>query len=195
MKAAACLALLLALPASATNIVVNPGFEQGIAGWTMHHFSAVSDPKWLLAGGHSVIGWNCLGGDCLDTLHRGSYVSQLLATTPGQQYDLGFWIQSLQGDAAYSVFWDGKLLDTRPAANGAKFAVGYTALVATTSTTLLEVHGRNTPRLIAFDDFSVVPTLVKWPVAAVPEPGALLLMAAGAAALAWSRRRQTARES
>lgn len=181
---------LLAMPTGATNIVRNPGFEEGTAFWKSPMFIIDSDPLWA----HTEPGaarTRCIGLYCVDSLMEGAFISQLLPTVAGAEYDLSFWIRSFKGNGQYAVFWDGVLVDDIfMAQNGAMSQATFSGLYASANATLLEIHGRNDLHAIAFDDFRVVSaTLADAPVNLVPEPAPIALVLAGLAlvGLFWRR--------
>ncbi|MBZ2206309.1 PEP-CTERM sorting domain-containing protein [Massilia soli] len=198
--AAAAVLCLMALPAAATpiNIVRNPGFEQGTAFWNSAFFVIGNDPLWA----HTDPGMartSCTGLHCVDSLMSGAYISQLLPTVAGAEYDLSFWIRSFKGKGQYSVFWDGVLLDDiLLAANGPMSQATFSGLYASANATLLEIHGRNDAHSISFDDFNVVTAKLSDIPASVPppdqvfqvnEPATFALVLAGLALAGLSRRR------
>lgn len=195
---AAAALCLLAMPAAATNIVRNPGFEQGTAFWDSAFFIVGDNPLWAHTG-PGMARTTCTGPHCVDSLMQGAFISQLLPTVAGSEYDLSFWIRSFKGKGYYAVYWDGVLVDDiELAPNGAMSQATFSGLYASANATLLEVHGRNDLHSISFDDFQVVtakladgppavPTLE--PTSEVPEPATFALVLAGLALAAWFQRR------
>ena len=144
--------------ASATNIVQNPGFEQGVVGWNSRHFTFYNSPLWAHTGpGMAQLTYCSHANFCLDDLFGGAFVGQLIATTPGQTYDLSFWVRSFAGDSRISVFWDGVEMLKTPTPNGPMLKYTLSGLMASVNATYLEVHAYNgTDKHLSFDDFSVV---------------------------------------
>lgn len=170
----------VAWSARAINIVRNPGFEQGSTSWNVRYFNIADNPMWA----HTEPGMarsGCTGAWCTNSLMQGSYISQLLPTIAGTEYDLSFWIRSFIGEGEYAVFWDGVLLDLAAAKNGAMYQESYTGLYASANATMLEIHGRNDQFYIAFDDFQVIEAVPAPAADAVPEPRGLMLLCTGLA--------------
>ena len=184
--------------ASATNLIQNPGFEQGALGWEYEHFAFFNSPLWAHTGpGVARLTYCSNVGPCLDDIFSGAYVGQLVATTPGQFYDMSFWVRSFAGDSRISVFWDGVELLQTTSPNGPMVQYTLSGLTASANASYLEVHAYNgTDKHMSFDDFSLVQvapaTLMTppAPVVEVPEPGsgALLLAALGAMVFVQRRR-------
>ena len=193
---AAATLCLLATSALAANIVRNPGFEQGAAFWNSAFFIVGDDPLWAHTE-PGMVRTTCTGLQCVDSLMQGAFISQLLPTIAGSEYDLSFWIRSFKGKGHYAVYWDGVLVDDiLLAPNGAMSQARFSGLYASANATLLEVHGRNDLHAISFDDFQVVtarladgPLAEPGPAAGVPEPATFALVMAGLALAAWFQRR------
>jgi hypothetical protein len=194
-------------PAAATNIVQNPGFEQGTASWDYEHFALGPSPLWAHTDPGMARLTYCASESCLDTLNSGAYIGQLLATTPGQFYELSFWVRSFTGESRLSVFWDGVLLTETGTPNGPMLQYSFSGLVASANATLLQLHGYNSlNQHMSFDDFSVVqtagagapmaPAAPATPAApaavqAVSEPGVYALLLAALGALVVAKRRKS----
>jgi hypothetical protein len=187
------------LPATAVNIVQNPGFEQGAATWQhSEHFVFTSDGLWAHSDPFSARLTYCAVASCIDTLFHGAYISQLLNTRIGDSYDLSFFVRSFSGESSLSVFWDGTLLSLTGTPNGPMRKYTFSGLVSSANATLLEIHGANrSGEPMSFDDFSVMqiggaaPPPTTTPSQAITEPGAyaLLLAALGAMVIVKRRRR------
>ena len=199
-KLAVALLSMVGLSAGATNIVLNPGFDQGSEHWESKRFYLGAAPKWTRLG-PGMAGTSCAGFYCTSALTVGAYIRQLLPTIAGAQYDLSFWVGSLKGgNGRYSVFWDGAMIDgVHLVDSGPMTLVSFSGLYAGANATLLEVHGRNDPYYISFDDFSVVASAPLAGFAAapvepaqendVPEPAVYALVLAGLALVGLFRRR------
>jgi hypothetical protein len=179
------------LPAFAdeTNLVKNPSFEVGSTDWILSDPFTIST-SWVHSGTHGIVTL-CPSSSCLDTLGAGAYARQTLATTPGASYDLSFWVLPLSDASEYSVFWDGALIADRvlPGNSSSMIFQQFTGLAAATSATVLEVHGRNAPSLVAFDDFAVFQSAAAV-ASAVPEPAAASMLVAGLGVFGFMRRRR-----
>jgi hypothetical protein len=179
--------------AAAINIVQNPGFEQATDSWDYAHFALGPSPLWAHTDPGMARLTYCASDACLDTLFGGAYIGQLLATTPGADYDLSFWVRSFTGVSRLSVFWDGALLAETVTPNGAMLEYRFSGLVASANATLLQVHGYNSlNQHMSFDDFSVqradAPAAMA-PVDPVSEPAGAALLLAALGALLLTRRR------
>ena len=186
--AATLLGALLAGPASAQNLVANPGFESGdFTGWTLtgetrpdHSFVSDEDTypgwnEWLPHGGDSFAALGAIGADLS--------LSQTLATSPGESYVFTFYLGS-DGEAPNELTarWNGSVVFARtnepetpghdlihgPAA--AAYARYAFVAVATGPTTTIQLDSRNRDGWWALDDVSVTP---------LPEPSGLALSGAG----------------
>lgn len=177
------------------NIVSNPGFENGSAGWTFLGFEV--DPFYANSGTNSA-GTGCVGHECVSTRGTGAFISQALSTVAGQNYNLSFFVGENAGPTSeFSVFFNGvQVADVLNPANyslsedGSTFIqFSFSNLLATTSSTLLEIHGRQDPAGIYFDDVSV--TASGGRPSNVPEPAPLALLGVGLVGFIAARRKAT----
>jgi hypothetical protein len=160
--------------------IVNGGFDAaGFAGWTVGRAGSGSllfeDP--LPHGGTEAAWFGAVNG--LDDA-----ISQTLITTPGVSYDVTFWLAHGATDAsnAFDVWWgDTPLLVLTNAGSFAGSERSYT-VTATSDSTVLEFEGRELRDYYYLDDVSV--TAIPVP---TPEPGTLLMVGLGVAAMVGSR--------
>jgi hypothetical protein len=166
--------------ASRADLVSNGGFESGFTGWEVsgNFINTVNSPV------H--------GGDFaaeLGTIDPFGSLTQLLATTPGNSYDIDFWLSNAGGTDstipnAFNVYWDGTLISA-----GVDLpAFGYTNyhledFPAGPTPTVLQFAFYNGPGFFYLDDVSV---------SAVPEPSTLLLLCSGLLGLVSFRKKSIA---
>ncbi len=166
------------IPAVATNIVANPGFESGLTGWT-------GSPDWgsgnfAVHTGSLEAFTQCVGAACIGT--PTSFLYQDLATVAAQTYALTFWyrfqgpsgttnINELQTLAGGVIVSD---LVNEPN-NGGVYQQALTTFVATGPTTRIQFDGRNDPSFLIIDDVCVDVNGGTCGLVASPEPSTSLL--------------------
>ena len=171
------------------DLITNGGFETGtFSGWTVTNAasgSQVGVGNHVHSGAHNAY----FGGTTI-----GSYdsITQTIATTPGDTYELDFWLSNLSpvGQCDFFVSWNGSVVAGSGQLNAA--AYGYKLftfnLIATGSSTDLEFSGYNYPNAFTLDDVSLTDVT---PAAPVPEPASFFLFAFGAAWLVIFAARRT----
>lgn len=205
---------LTTVPAKA-ELVTNRGFESPSFGASFLTYGPGSPQLtgWAIDGAgivHVGTFWQHASGNHSVELNlfAAGGISQTLATTPGEQYQLSFDMagQPDIGPAVkqMQVFWDGNLLstftvDTTGRSTSNMGWVGHTLLLppATSSATVLRFFG-SVPAIgdggPALDNVSVVIPAGS-PAPDAPEPGSLVLLSLGALGLvgyAWRRRLRAA---
>jgi hypothetical protein len=157
------------------NLVTNPGFETGdFTGWTNN------------SGGNFVNAANS---------HTGTYAAwmgavgsdgsfqQSIATTPGQLYNVSFWLQSPGGTPNdFSASFAGVTFYTITNAGAFPYTQEVGNITATSASSLLLFSARQDPSYWNVDDVDVH--------AVVPEPGTLGLVALGALGLVGAVRKR-----
>ena len=172
--------------ATASNIVSNPGFEQGLLGWTVN---SNNPGGWFIDTvpntGNLDIASPCFGVGCLDPVN-GAFFYQDLPTVIGQTYSLSFFAFFEGAPDEIKVTWGGvTALDIVNPVVTDDVYTQYSllnTLVASSTTTRLQFFGRQDPNLnLGVDDIAVT----------APEPSTLLLTGAALlmlAALRWRPR-------
>lgn len=193
-----CMALLalsfFTTSASAQNLVTNPGFEAGSAGWTISGWGAGFGTAHT---GTNIAATGCVGAACMNAV-GGAYISQTVATVAGTTYAVSLWYRTDAGNPTELQV----LFGTAPLTNGgAGTCTGNCIIQTTTNTggtwvqltatatatsasTQLQILGRHVPAVIYIDDVSVVsnapaspasiPTLSEWAMLALSSILALL---------------------
>jgi hypothetical protein len=186
--------LLCTSAAFGANIVLNPGFETGdFTSWTEHTCTSIN----CGAQGFFVVGTDphtgsfaaetrCVSASCLDPV-VGDWISQPLTTTASTAYTFSFWMDpvnsSLDPTVEIDVFWNSNKVGSFVSEPGGyhQFIIG--GLVASGSTSLLELTGRHDPATVYIDDICVSSSSDCGTASVVPEPTALLLMSSGLAGI------------
>ncbi len=176
------LALTSACPAQAGNLVDNPGFETGdFTDWTVGGLTAFTHVLSFMCAlrQHRQLRaqFSGVSGD------PGS-LSQTVATDPGQDYIVDFWLYSFGGTPnGFSVTFDGTSLFSQTNLPAAPYTEYTFTTTAVDSSALLQFSAYNNPSYFGLDDVSVT---------ALPEPSAVVLLALGAlgVVLAAIRRRR-----
>ncbi len=186
--AAGALLLAAAAPATAQNLVTNPGFETGsFAGWTQ---GGNTGNTGVTTGGYAHTG---TFGASLGPVTTNGTLSQTLTTAAGASYDLSFWhFFSGSTPSYFEVRWNGAAVNgpfvnaVTPTAYTQTFVNG---LLGTGSDTLTFVF-RDDPSFQGLDDVSV--TLGRGAVGGVPEPATWGMMLLGFGGLGYTLRRRKA---
>jgi len=187
-KALPTMALLLGISAtaSASNLVINGGFEDGnLTGWTLvnpggnGYLWAVgtSGTEGLSPNSGSYFAYTgCNNTGCLAYgTSTANDLLQALTTVAGQSYTLSFYTSNNGGAPTPSeldVYWGGtQVVALNPVPGTSPNYTMYTATVTATGTsTNLEFLGEQPPSYFALDDVSVT---------AVPLPASVWLMLSG----------------
>jgi hypothetical protein len=179
--------------ATASNIILDPGFEGG----TANSYTGAMGDGWVVTAGTGAI-CNNSGAGCGNAgdAHTGTQmafldwsttlntITQTLSTVVGQTYEVSYWVADGQPNFLQVTFGGSTLFDGTAPTSGVSPGdyVEYTFDVTATSTsTVLAFSGQRTEGGgTLLDDVSV---------AAVPEPATLLLTPAGLLGLVLLRRR------
>jgi hypothetical protein len=169
--------------AQGVNIVQNQGLELGTLDWHISNIIIGRNATWAHTGLGAARS-SCAGVACIDALGQGSFISQVLPTTYGEQYELSFWVRNTSSVGEFSVFWDGVMIADQLSPTGPMLNYSYRGLAASGSAALLEIHGRADGAVISFDD------IVVQQAGMVPEPLSYVMLFAGLGVLALAMRRR-----
>jgi hypothetical protein len=140
------------------NLVQNGGFEtHDFSGWTESGSASAIAGMLVVSNVHYVHSGRY--GAALGAQYSLGYISQTLATFPGQLYLLSFWLSSTNGlvPNQFTVTWDGTTLFNQ--SNLPKF--GWTNLTfmvtAGSSSTVLQFGALDQPSFLGLDDVNVLP--------------------------------------
>ncbi len=153
---------------AAANLVINGGFETGnlVSGWNQNpnQLGVVIDlnaPVGINGGGASYVHSGTHGLAAGPSSLR--FLSQTLATTVGESYDLSFWLFNQQQGTTnsptfFGVSWNGgaNLVSLSNTAAFAFTQYSFTGLVATSTSTTLQFSFMHNPSYWGLDDVSVV---------------------------------------
>lgn len=150
---------VLTVPATPTptpvpaSIVNNGGFETGdLTGWDLTgDYSStyiVGSSLGLVNGGNYEVQ--------LGTSSSFAYMSQTLATVPGQSYTLDYWMRTGAGGQAFQTYWNGNLISNLTNVPSQAWTEYTFTVVATGSSTILECGYENTMNWFHLDNVSVV---------------------------------------
>ena len=180
-----CLTAALALaPAAQAATVVNGDFETGdFTGWTVF-----GDVGGGFVGVDNAAPQAGTYGAYFGSNGSVSGLSQLVATTAGAAYDVGFWLKAeadVNGVATPNTFsftWGGAPVVSLTNVLAGNYMRYTSHVVASTAATSIAFSFRNDPAFFDLDSVAVV--------ASVPEPSSVALLAGGGLALLCVRRRQ-----
>ncbi len=175
------LALVLGSTGARADLIVNGGFETGdFSGWTLTGntgFTGVTGSPYAHSGNY---------GAYLGPVGSLGYLSQDIATDPGCDYDLSFWLRNDGGTPnAFQALIDNGVayaFVNRDAFDWVNISLLFTA---TGSTTNIAFGYQQNPAYFGLDDISVVMSDT-----CVPEPASLTLLGLGGLALAVRRLRK-----
>jgi hypothetical protein len=160
----AAFAALLFAGAANANMLTNGGFETGdFTGWTVSSgpFTFVGSPGYL-SSNEAILG----------TAGSVETISQTFATTPGQSYDVSFYLANddFANSNSFSALWNGTSM-LAPAFNSDAFEYtkySFSAIANSTNSTLSFAF-QNDNSVFHLDDVN----------ATVPEPGSMWLLSSG----------------
>ncbi len=170
--------LLTWRPVANAEMIINSGFETGnFSGWTISGTSTNLGVDFGITHGDVHSGSSAAWFGALSGI---TYISQTLATIPGQAYFLSFWGENVTPDSPppqnhIEAWWGGTQLLDGGDVPVKPWSEGSAAVVASGSLTELKLGFQNGPGYWVIDDVSATP---------VPEPGGVSLWAVGFGLLA-----------
>jgi hypothetical protein len=167
-------------------LIVNGGFETGdFSGWTISGAGTIN----VDYGITTVIPHSGTFAAWFGDPTGLTYLSQIIPTIPGQEYEASFWGANNNGSGPpqneIEVFWDGARVIYGTNVGNFPWTFEEGTFTATQSTTEIEFGFYNVPGWFNLDDVSVDP---------VPEPGTMVFCGAalGVFAMGGYRRRMRA---
>jgi hypothetical protein len=167
--------VLLLVPYTASaGLITNGGFETGdFEGWTQ---SGDTYSTFVTSG---IVHDGTFAAEFGPT--NLGYISQTLATIPGQMYQITYWLANGVGTPnAFRVMWDGTVLDSFTDAEPFDWTYSSFNAIATGSSTTIQFGFIQKPDYVHFDSADVNP---------IPEPSALPLIGTALLALGFLRRK------